>query len=84
MEQGGVLSIEDKVTQEGAKIYISDNGCGMPKEEISKITEAFYRVDKSRSRKQGGVGLGLALCSQPGKGTTVIITIGGGHYEEKS
>ena len=92
------MSIEDKVTQEGVKIYISDNGCGMPKEEISKITEAFYRVDKSRSRKQGGVGLGLALCkeivrihkgdmefiSQLGKGTTVIITIGGGHYEEKS
>lgn len=50
-----------------------------------------YRVDKSRSRKQGGVGLGLALCkeivrihhgdmefiSQPGKGITVMITIGG-------
>lgn len=96
IDQRGVLSIEDKATEEGAKIYISDNGCGMPKEELSKITEAFYRVDKSRSRKQGGVGLGLALCkeivrihkvdmefiSQPGKGTTVIITIGGGHYEE--
>ena len=91
MDEGGILSIENKATEEGAKIYISDNGCGMPKEEISKITEAFYRVDKSRSRKQGGVGLGLALCkeivrihhgdmefiSQPGKGTTVMITIGG-------
>lgn len=91
MDEGGILSIENKVSEEGTKIYISDNGCGMPKEEISKITEAFYRVDKSRSRKQGGVGLGLALCkeivrihhgdmefiSQPGKGTTVMITIGG-------
>ena len=68
----------------------------MPKGELDKITEAFYRVDKSRSRKQGGVGLGLALCkeivrihkgdmefiSQEEKGTTAIITIGGGHYEE--
>lgn len=96
MEKGGILSIEDKATSDGVKIYISDTGCGIPKEEINKITEAFYRVDKSRSRKQGGVGLGLALCkeivrihngdmefiSQKGKGTTVIITIGGGHYEK--
>ena len=98
MEQGGILSIENKETKHGAKIYISDTGYGMPKEEIGKITEAFYRVDKSRSRKQGGAGLGLALCkeivrihkgdmefiSQVGKGTTVIITIGGGHYEKTS
>lgn len=96
MEDGGILTIEDRQIQEGTKLYISDNGCGMPKEEINKITEAFYRVDKSRSRKQGGVGLGLALCkeivrihkgnmefiSQEGKGTTVIITIGGEHYEK--
>ena len=65
------------------------------KENLIKL-EAFYRVDKSRSRKQGGVGLGLALCkeivrihkgdmefiSQEEKGTTAIITIGGGHYEK--
>ena len=85
-----------EIVKLGAKIYISDTGCGMPKDEISKITEAFYRIDKSRSRKQGGVGLGLAICkeivrihqgemrfiSQQGKGTTVIITIGGGAYEK--
>ena len=96
MNSGGILTVEDRATQEGAKIYISDTGCGMPKDEISKITEAFYRIDKSRSRKQGGVGLGLAICkeivrihqgemrfiSQQGKGTTVIITIGGGTYEK--
>ena len=90
MNSGGILTVEDRATQEGAKIYISDTGCGMPKDEISKIT------DKSRSRKQGGVGLGLAICkeivrihqgemrfiSQQGKGTTVIITIGGGAYEK--
>ena len=90
------LTIECCPAQEGAKIYVSDTGCGMPKGELDKITEAFYRVDKSRSRKQGGVGLGLALCkeivrihkgdmefiSQEEKGTTAIITIGGGHYEK--
>ena len=58
---------------------------GIPEEELGKITDAFYMVDKSRSRKEGGSGLGLALCvkiaeihgghlkieSQPGEGTTV-------------
>lgn len=96
MNVGGILTIECCSAQEGAKIYVSDTGCGMPKGELDKITEAFYRVDKSRSRKQGGVGLGLALCkeivrihkgdmefiSQEEKGTTAIITIGGGHYEK--
>ena len=35
---------------------------GIPEEELGKITDAFYMVDKSRSRKEGGSGLGLALC----------------------
>lgn len=49
------MTIECCPAQEGAKIYVSDTGCGMPKGELDKITEAFYRVDKSRSRKQGGI-----------------------------
>ena len=36
MNSGGILTVEDRATQEGAKIYISDTGCGMPKDEISK------------------------------------------------
>ena len=66
-----------------------DNGCGIPDDEIAKIIEPFYMVDKSRARKQGGAGLGLALCvkiadihggtldieSEVGKGTDVTITI---------
>ena len=65
----------------------------MEEKELSKITEAFYRVDKSRSRQQGGAGLGLALCkriaqlhwgdisfsSVPGNGTRVTVTL----YEEE-
>ncbi|MDO5409478.1 MAG: HAMP domain-containing sensor histidine kinase [Lachnospiraceae bacterium] len=69
------------------QITVSDNGCGIPEEEISRITEAFYMVDKSRSRKQHGAGIGLALSariaeihkaalhfeSKPGIGTRVIV-----------
>ena len=43
-------------------IEVQDNGKGMTKEQVSHVTEAFYRVDKSRSRKEGGNGLGLTLC----------------------
>lgn len=61
-----------KASAEGACIYMTarentiavrDNGHGIPKEEIPRVTEAFYMVDKARSRKAGGNGLGLALCS---------------------
>ncbi|MGN0292712.1 MAG: sensor histidine kinase [Lachnospiraceae bacterium] len=70
-------------------IAVSDNGCGIPGEEIDRITEAFYMVDKSRSRKQHGAGIGLALVSricelhraklkfesEPGKGTTASVIL---------
>lgn len=46
------------------KIQIKDNGKGIPTEELGRITEAFYMVDKSRSRKQHGAGLGMALVSK--------------------
>lgn len=45
-------------------IQIEDNGCGIPPDEIKRITEAFYMVDKSRSRKLHGAGLGLALAQK--------------------
>lgn len=43
-------------------IQVTDQGPGISKEEIKKITEPFYRVDKVRSRKNGGAGLGLSIC----------------------
>lgn len=58
---------------EGGRIYIGadenslwvrDEGCGIPPEEVEKVRKAFYRVDKSRSRKSGNMGLGLSLCEQ--------------------
>ncbi len=70
------------------EIKVVDNGRGIPAEEISRITEAFYMVDKSRSRKEGGAGIGMALCqkiiqlhkgtmeveSRLGEGTVIKIT----------
>lgn len=91
-EQGGIISINIEMLTGGCRCIIRDTGRGIPQEEIKRITEAFYRVDKSRSRRQGGVGLGLALCqeivrlhngtmkfaSEPGNGTTVTIELLGG------
>lgn len=45
-------------------LAVSDDGRGMEAAELGRITEPFYRVDKSRSRSQGGAGLGLALCAE--------------------
>lgn len=45
-------------------LWVRDEGCGIPTQEVDKVRKAFYRVDKSRSRKSGNMGLGLALCEQ--------------------
>ncbi|MCR5528877.1 MAG: HAMP domain-containing histidine kinase [Saccharofermentans sp.] len=45
-------------------IAIVDHGRGIPREELQRVTEAFYMVDKARSRKEHGAGLGLALCER--------------------
>lgn len=45
-------------------LWVRDEGCGIAPEEVEKVKKAFYRVDKSRSRKSGNMGLGLALCEQ--------------------
>lgn len=71
MEQGGKLFISAKLQENGCCIIVEDEGTGIPERELVKITEAFYRVDKSRSRAQGGAGLGLALCKE-------IVSLHGG------
>lgn len=51
----------------GNAISVTDQGKGIPKEEIDKVTQPFYMVDKSRAKKAGGIGLGLALAEEIAK-----------------
>lgn len=60
---------------EGAVIQVIDKGIGIPKEEISRLFERFYRVDKARTRTTGGSGLGLAIASSLVKRSKGTITI---------
>lgn len=63
-EDGGNIFVMSDWFDGACRIRVLDNGRGIPADKLEHITEAFYRVDKSRSRKQGGAGLGLALCSR--------------------
>lgn len=61
---GGRVQLTGRVEGERYLIRISDDGRGIPADQLRRITEAFYMVDKSRSRKEHGAGLGLALCAR--------------------
>lgn len=62
-EQGKIL-FTGRQEKHGYSFTLEDNGCGIPEDEVGKITEAFYMVDKSRARKEGGAGIGMTLCSR--------------------
>lgn len=61
---GGRIWIFSSILPDGCRIIVEDNGPGIPEESMEHLTEAFYRIDKARSRKQGGAGLGLTLCAK--------------------
>ena len=77
-----------QLSAHGNEICVSDHGKGIPQEELARVTEPFYMVDRSRDKKHGGMGLGLALVKQIagahgaalsidsvlGEGTTVKLT----------
>lgn len=86
---GSPVALYCSQSGDAVTLTVADTGCGIPPEELPRITEPFYMVDKSRARRQGGSGLGLALCqriaaahgsalqieSEPGKGTRVSVTL---------
>lgn len=61
---GGEIHLKSYSRQQGIVIEVMDYGKGIPDKDIEKISEAFYVVDKSRSKELGGIGLGLSICSQ--------------------
>jgi signal transduction histidine kinase len=84
---GGHIRMRGRPYVDGYVLGIFDDGCGMEPQELARITEAFYMVDKSRARKEGGAGLGMTLCSRilalhevhwkifsrPGEGTAILM-----------
>lgn len=88
----GKIHTKLTMTEKGCRICVSDNGKGIDEKKSKHFTETFYRADKSRSRKQGGAGIGLALCNEiiklhhgsiqfensSKKGTNVTVELNGG------
>lgn len=87
LPKGGHIIMQVIENPNSILLSVSDNGIGIPETKLSEVIKPFYRVDKSRSRKTGGAGLGLSICqaivqahgatlsiqSKLGEGTTVII-----------
>jgi len=86
---GGHVDLSLKRDGVFVRVFVRDTGIGIPEEELERIFERFYRVDKSRARESGGTGLGLSICqwiarahhgkievkSELGKGAEFIVSL---------
>lgn len=95
---GGTLTVQLQRDHDNVIVRVSDTGVGIPEEALEHIFERFYRVDKARSRKSGGSGLGLSIVriivqrnrgeisveSQLGKGTTFTLQFPAFDMEDES
>ncbi|WP_342574489.1 cell wall metabolism sensor histidine kinase WalK [Solibacillus sp. FSL K6-1781] len=86
---GGNIRFGFTVHDNMIRVMISDDGMGIPKENVTRIFDRFYRVDRARARSMGGTGLGLAIAremieahggkiwaeSEEGQGTTIFFTL---------
>jgi len=82
-----VIGVSVEESDSYYRVYVRDNGMGIPQEDLGRVFERFYRVDKARSRATGGTGLGLSIAkeimeahggqinavSEFGKGTTMVL-----------
>lgn len=76
---GGTITMEASVTEDGSMLSLSvaDTGIGIPKKDLDRIFERFYRVDKARTRNMGGTGLGLSIARE-------IVRVHGGSISLQS
>ena len=86
---GGTIDVSSGHSGDEVWVKVQDSGVGIPKEDLDRVFDRFYRVDKARSRESGGTGLGLSIAqeivsrhggrieleSEPGKGTTATVIL---------